>query len=233
MGKRPWDGVVPEEVRRFYEGSGFGRRVGFGQRPAVLVIDMQYIFVGDRPAPVAQSREEFPLSCGEAGWQAAARIQELLAVARERGVPIVYTLYERQPFERNLWRLKQSRAAAQSPTAGQWGLEVVKDIAPQEGDFVISKKRSSSFFGTTLLSYLNYLQVDTLIITGGTTSACVRSTVLDASQYNFHPIVVEECVFDRVEFIHAVNLYDIDTKFGDVVTLEEAKEYLRNLPVGR
>jgi nicotinamidase-related amidase len=106
---------------------------------------------------------------------------------------------------------------------------IVKEIAPQEGDVIIRKKRSSAFFGTPLLSYLHHMNVDTLLITGCTTGSCVRTTVLDASQNNFYPVIVEECVFDRSWIMHAFNLFEMDVKWADVVTLYHVQEYLRGL----
>ena len=106
---------------------------------------------------------------------------------------------------------------------------IVKEIAPHKGDVIIRKKRSSAFFGTPLLSYLHHMEVDTLLITGCTTGSCVRSTVLDASQNNFYPVIVEECVFDRSWIMHAFNLFEMDVKWADVAPVGGVKEYLRSL----
>lgn len=233
MGK-VWDSVIPRDMLSLYEEAGFGRRTGFGKKPAVLVVDMQYSTIGDVSEPVLQSiRKKYPASSGERGWAAVPKIQALLSAAREKNVPVIYTCYQREAFDRDIWKSKMSPKLAQSviPSSGQkggpQGTDFVKEIAPCEKDIVITKKRTSAFFGTTLIAYLNKFQADTLIITGGVTSSCIHNTVVDASQNNYYTIVVEECVFDRHPFIHAVSLCDIDAKWCDVISLEEVKAYLQ------
>ncbi len=106
------------------------------------------------------------------------------------------------------------------------GNAIVREIAPHEGDIVILKDKPSVFFGTPLMSYLHELQVDMLLVAGTTTSGCVRATVVDAFSYNFKVVVVEECVFDRGQASHKVNLFDMQAKYADVVPLEAALRYL-------
>lgn len=233
MTRRIWDDIVPDDIKKLYLKVGLSGRCGFGARPAILLIDMVYNSVGDKPEPVMKSIEKYPFSCGEAGWAAVARIKELLIIAREKTIPIIYTIYEKEPFEKGMWKSKLSPTMLQSALPQARGTQIIDDIAPQTGDIIINKKRQSAFFGTALLSYLNHLQVDTLIITGCATSSCVRTTAADASQYNYYCIAVEECIFDRHPFIHAVTLFDIDAKLADVVSIEQAKSYLRGLPARR
>ncbi len=223
-----WRDLIPEEAKRVYQGAGFGARLGFGRRPALLVIDMQVAQIGDKPEPVLESVRKYPLSAGEAGWAALEKISELLKEARMSGIPIIYTMIEHEPFDRGLWKSKMPPSGKPSETAAE-ARAIVKEIAPQQGDVVIRKKRSSAFFGTPLLSYLHQTGVDTLLITGCTTGSCVRATVLDASQNNFYPAIVEECVFDRSPIMHAFNLFEMDVKWADVVPVTEVKEYLRGL----
>jgi nicotinamidase-related amidase len=223
-----WRDLIPEEVKEIYRGARFGGRLGFGVWPALIVVDMQVAQIGDRPEPVLESVRKYPLSAGEAGWFALEKIKELIKEARKARIPIFYTLIEYEPFDRGLWKTKMPPPAK----AGEAPLEakaIVKDIAPEEGDVIIRKKRSSAFFGTPLLSYLHQMNVDTLLITGCTTGSCVRATVLDASQNNFYPVVVEECVFDRSGMMHAFNLFEMDTKWADVVPLDGVKTYLQGL----
>ena len=223
-----WRDLIPEEVKQGYQGAGFGGRLGFGRRPALLVIDMQVAQIGDKPEPVLDSVRKYPLSAGEAGWTALEEIRELLKDARVARIPIIYTLIEHEPFDRGLWKSKMPPSGKPSETAAE-ARAIVKEIAPHKGDVIIRKKRSSAFFGTPLLSYLHHMEVDTLLITGCTTGSCVRSTVLDASQNNFYPVIVEECVFDRSWIMHAFNLFEMDVKWADVVPLDQVKEYLRSL----
>ena len=226
-----WRDLIPEEVKQIYQGAGFGARLGFGKRPALLVIDMQVAQIGDKPEPVLKSVQKYPLSAGEAGWAALEEIKELLQDSRQAGIPIIYTVIEHEPFDRGLWKSKMPPSGKPSETTAE-ARAIVKEIAPQKGDVVIRKKRSSAFFGTPLLSYLHHAGVDTLLITGCTTGSCVRSTVIDTSQNNFYPVIVEECVFDRSWIMHAFNLFEMDVKWADVVALNEVREYLRKLGRG-
>lgn len=224
MTARKWEELIPQEVRGIYGKAGFGRRLGFGRHPAVLVVDMQYNQLGDKPEPVLDSIERYPLSAGEIGWTAIQPIRELLDAARQHRVPIVFTVIEREPFDEGIWKNKMPAAPS---LLGPRGGEIVDELAPLEKEIVIRKKRSSAFFGTSLVSYLHALQVDTLIVSGCTTGSCVRSTVVDASQYNLFPVVVEECVFDRSVVMNAFNLFEMDVKWADVVPLDEVKAYFR------
>jgi len=223
---RKWEELIPQEVRGIYGKAGFGRRLGFGRHPAVLVVDMQYNQLGDKSEPVLDSIERHPLSAGELGWVTIEPIRELLDAARQQQVPVIFTVIEREPFDDGIWKNKTPAAPS---LLGPRGSEIVDELAPRKKEIVIRKKRSSAFFGTSLVSYLHAFQVDTLIISGCTTGSCVRSTVLDASQYNLFPIVVEECVFDRSLVMNAFNLFEMDVKWADVVALDEVKAYFRTL----
>ncbi|MEK7281157.1 MAG: isochorismatase family protein, partial [Chloroflexota bacterium] len=98
-----------------------------------------------------------------------------------------------------------------------------------EGDIVIYKPKASAFFGTPLASLLNALRVDTVLCCGTSTSGCVRASVIDANSYNFHVAVIEECTFDRSQVSHKVNLFDMNAKYADVISLQEAREYITSL----
>jgi nicotinamidase-related amidase len=146
-------------------------------------------------------------------------------------VPIFYsTAPSRQTvLTAGRWHGKNSRGTEDFHSQAQDGNEIVHEIAPQDGDIVILKDKPSVFFGTPLMSYLHELQVDTLLVAGTTTSGCVRATVVDAFSYNFKVAVVEECVFDRGQTSHKVNLFDMQAKYADVVPLEAALSYLDEL----
>ncbi len=228
MENRNWREVIPEEVKEVYRRAGFGGRLGLGERPALLVIDMQVAQIGDKPEAVLDSVRRYPLSAGAPGWAALEKISELLQESRRAGIPVIYTMIEHEPFEKGLWKNKMPPSGKPSITSAE-AKAIVKEIAPEKHDVIIRKKRSSAFFGTPLLSYLHHMRVDTLLITGCTTGSCVRTTVLDASQNNFYSAVVEECVFDRSWIMHAFNLFEIDAKWADVLTLAEVKKYLGEL----
>jgi nicotinamidase-related amidase len=111
-------------------------------------------------------------------------------------------------------------------------MEIVKEIAPQASDIVIHKPKPSGFFGTPLQSVLNDYGVDTLLVTGGSTSGCVRATVIDAFSFNYFVAVVEEGTFDRIQLSHKANLLDMNIKYADVMKAEDVAHYLDSLPTG-
>ncbi len=216
---RPWDGIVSEEEQKAYRAAGFGAPQGMGERPALLIIDVQYRTVGTERKPFWQAIEEFPTSCGDVGWAAVDHIQPLLAAFRARGLPVLY------PHVAPKKSYDGGRLAEKIPsimTIPAKGYEFVAEIAPAEGDILLPKKHPSAFFATALTSHLIDLNVDTLFVAGCTTSGCVRGTVVDAFAYNFRVVVPEECVYDRSRVSHAVNLFDMASKYADVMPLAEA-----------
>ena len=230
-----WDQFLTQRDREVFAGAGYGRRAGWGERPVVLVVDVNYNFVGDRPEPIQESINRWRNSCGEQGWQAVERIAVLLEAARSRRVPIIYsTAMDVRPdgFERGRWKDKNSRNPEDWVAHRSAGNAIVAPIAPRPEDVVIRKDKPSVFFGTLLASFLVDLQADSLIVCGTTTSGCVRASVVDAFSYNYRISIVEECTFDRGEASHAINLFDMGQKYADVVSLGETVEYLRRLPEG-
>ena len=149
---------------------------------------------------------------------------------REKQVPTFYTTGElrKDALDAGRWASKNARAL-ESPEHQEKGNEIVKEIAPIDRDIVIKKQKPSAFFGTPIMSFLNDLHIDTLLIAGTTTSGCVRGTVIDGFSYNFNVAVIEECTFDRGQASHALNLFDMNQKYANVITLEEAKKYLYQL----
>jgi maleamate amidohydrolase len=229
---RVWDDLLSEQDRAVYQDSGHGVRGGGGRRPALLVIDVTYEFVGDRPEPILESIKRFPNSCGEIGWRGMEYIGELQNLCRELQVPIFFTkgMDERSPITLGnwAWRMpegKEAKIESYSDISNQ----IPDIIAPAPGEVVIQKTKPSGFFGTPLASYLVGLGVDTVLVTGTTTSGCVRATVLDAFSNNFRTLVVEEGCFDRGEMPHKANLFDMNAKYADVISVDEAKTYLRSV----
>src|SRR5438105_13711446 len=205
-------------VDRYYKERGlFQGRFGFGQRPALVVIDMAYGWTD--PAYAG----------GSARLDAAIKaIRQLLPVAREKRIPIIYTT---SPF-----RDKPQPKSAEdfSPGFRTWdprACEIDERVAPQPSDLVIRKPHASAFAGTFLIGHLVGHQTDTLLITGCSTSACVRATATDAKSFQLRPIIVREAVQDRSEIAHEWTLFDIQARFADVVGLEEALAYLKSLSV--
>jgi nicotinamidase-related amidase len=133
-------------------------------------------------------------------------------------------------FETGRWKDKIPSIADKASYIGNRGTESIESIAPQPGDVVVSKRYASAFFGTPMMTYLNDLDRDTLIVTGCTTSGCVRATVADAFSYAFNVVVVADGVYDRGEASHAINLFDMDQKYADVLSSEAVIKYLEALP---
>lgn len=223
-----WDKFLTDRDKAVFAKSGYGSRQGFGDSPALLVVDVTYAFAGDRREPILRSIERYRTACGEEGWAAVDQIRTLLGAARSAGVPVVYTrgIDRRGEDDAGRWASKNARAAEDYRSDGGRRNEIVEPIAPQPNDVVIAKAKPSAFFGTPLLSYLIQWRVDTLLVTGGTTSGCVRATVVDAFSYNFRVAVVEEACFDRGQASHALNLFDMNAKYADVVCASEALAYL-------
>jgi nicotinamidase-related amidase len=231
-----WDDLLSEHEREVYGGAGYEKRIGFGKRPALLIIDMTYSFLGDKPEPVAESIKRFPQSCGEVGWKAIQQLTPLLPLARAKGVPLIYTdrTHEIKKPVNAFSRLvrKWDDLSFSSPEMGQAerGHCIVKEIAPELDDIIIFKEGASAFFGTQLISLLISHRIDTLLVCGTTTSGCVRASVIDAAQYGLKVSVIQEGVFDRIELSHKVNLFDMNAKYADVISIDEAKDYLTQIP---
>jgi nicotinamidase-related amidase len=224
---KPWDTVISEEEQRAYRAAGFGNPSGVGERPALLIIDVQYRTVGTEPKPFWEAIKEFPTSCGEIGWNAMGKIVLLLAEFRANGWPVLYPHVAPKNKATDSGRLAQKVPAIMDVAAK--GYEFPAEIAPREGDVLIPKKHPSAFFATPLASHLIDLGADTLVVTGCTTSGCVRGSVLDAFAYNFRALVPQDAVYDRCATSHAVNLFDMAAKYADVATTAEIMERLRPL----
>ena len=229
MGTKPWDGIISEEEQKAYNAAGFGRPSGIGRRPALLIIDVQYRTIGTSPKPFWESIREFPTSCGDVGWNAMRNIATLLAEFRRNGWPVLYPHVAPKNKATDGGRLAQKVPSIMD--IPEKGYEFPPEIAPREGDVLIPKKHPSAFFATPLVSHLVDLQADTLVVTGCTTSGCVRGSVVDGFAYNFRVLVPSDGVYDRSATSHAVNLFDMASKYADVGTTAEILERLR--PLGK
>jgi nicotinamidase-related amidase len=222
-----WRSAIPSADWELYELAGFGRSVGLGSKPALLIIDVQYRTVGETPLPLAESMQTYYLtSCGQAGWDAVTSIEPLLAAARAARVPVVY------PHVAPKESIDAGRTGEKIPSlmaVPSRGYEFVREVCPRQGDLLIPKRHPSAFFGTALVSYLIDLGVDSVILTGCTTSGCVRASASDAFAYNFNCAVVEDCVYDRSQTSHNVNLFDIQSKYADVISADDAIAYIDGL----
>ena len=225
---RPWDGIISDDEQKAYRTAGFGKPTGMGTRPALLIIDVQYRTTGTVEKPFWEAIKEFPTSCGDVAWNAVRHIQPILALFREKNWPVLY------PHVAPKKAYDGGRLAAKVPsimTIPEKGYEFVEEVAPVDGDILVPKKQPSAFFGTALTSYLIDVDADTLVVTGCTTSGCVRSSVVDAFAYNYRVAVPEEAVYDRSRVSHAVNLFDMSEKYADVMPSSDLMTKLSGIPV--
>jgi maleamate amidohydrolase len=212
--------MASEDKSQIYQHSGLGHRIGFGKRPALLIIDMQIGFTAPEKSPLADNLD----------GQVDA-IYRLLVPMRAKGWPVVYTIIAYEPgsqADAGLW-------AAKAPTLrnlkiGSELAELDPRIPRTPQDLLIVKRYPSAFFGTHLASTMTSMGLDTLIVTGCTTSGCVRASVVDALSHGFRPIIPEESVGDRAQDPHEANLFDMDSKYGDVMPLSEVLAYIDALP---
>ena len=236
MAERIWDSFLTERDKAVFEASGYGAQGGFGERPALLVIDVNYNFTGDRPEPILDSIQRWPNSCGEEGWATIPAMQRLLATARKKGIPVIYTTGEVRAdhWDRGSWAWKNSRTSHPVPSreTNQDGNEILPDVAPEPQDIVIKKLKPSGFFGTNMDSFLTLLAADSVVIVGTTTSGCVRATAIDAFSNNYRVAIVEDACFDRSQASHAINLCDLNAKYADVISSEDVVQYFEGLPEG-
>lgn len=207
------------EVLRRYAGLEYGLAVGFGARPAVVVVDFTYGFTDPSLSKLASNYD------AELGATA-----QLLACARGKAVPVFFTSIGFRPdlADAGAWPLKHP--SLRELVEGSRATEIDSRLSPMPSEPVILKKYPSAFFGTPLASMLVKRCIDTVIICGCTTSGCVRATVVDALSHGYRVVVPRECVGDRFYAVHVANLIDISNKYADVVNLQTVLEYLGQLP---
>ena len=207
-----------DDAREVYERARLGGSVTLGERPAVLVVDFSCGFTDPECALGADMTDEV---------EATKRVLDL---ARARGLPVIFTSIGFEPSLKDggLW-LQKAPALADLQLGGQW-VAIDPRLEPREDETVVLKKGASAFFGTNLAAILISQGVDTVILCGATTSGCVRATAVDLLQHGFPTLVPRECVGDRAQAPHEANLFDIQAKYADVVSLEDALGYLESVP---
>lgn len=212
----PWDDLLSAQDRAVIEQAGYGRQGasswdsrGVGTRPALIVIDMQRFIVG-RDVPILEAIGDHRAAMGSIAWRALEHITPFVEACRAAHIPAIYT-----------------RVIPAGRDPGEPDLALVDALQPQPEDVIIDKRYASAFHGTDLLARLRQQGIDTLIVTGNSTSGCVRATVVDARQHGIHPIVPIECVFDRIEASHKINLLDMWMKYAAVMPATDALDYVR------
>jgi nicotinamidase-related amidase len=207
-----WKDVIGPEVLAIYE--PYRRNLRLPSRPALLAVDLyRLVYRGGAKPP--HELLDYPNTCGIYAWNAIEPTKRLFAAARTAGLPIIYLTSSTRP--KRVQSTKRRPITEDIPDA----YEIFEAFTPEPDDIIFRKERASGFAGTPLLATLNELDVDGLIVCGESTSGCVRATVVDAYSSGYHVSVVEECVFDRAEINHKVNLFDMHHKYADVMTLDE------------
>jgi maleamate amidohydrolase len=232
-----WEPFLTDQDRAHLAGSGWGKaeQFGFGTRPALLIIDDYYSVLGLDREPLMESVRKWPMSCGLAGWEAIDRTAVLLASARRNGIPVIHVKGLENFPSSGVGGVQTSRLPSEelTPEEVARGGQIVDELAPIDGELVIEKAAASAFHGTPLVFHLNALGVDTVIAVGETTSGCVRASVVDGRTFRYRMGVVPECCFDRTEAAHAINLFDMHTKYADLVDVEGADKYFEQVAADR
>lgn len=221
MSVRIWDRYLTD-LDQAHLALSRDRRVGFGSRPALLLVDLYRAVFGDRSEPLLEAVKTWPSSCGLAGWAALPHIQSVLNAARAAHIPVVHIT---MLSDSGMLGWYEAAHRDTSPTARldeaarerrRRSAEIIDEVKPIEGEVVLKKTGPSAFFGTPLAAHLTMHSIDTLIVCGEATSGCVRASVVDAAAHRYRVQVVEEGVFDRHEATHAINLFDMHQKYADV-----------------
>jgi maleamate amidohydrolase len=208
---------VSDDTSQIYERARLGQSVTLGSRPAVLVVDFSRGFTDPECTMGSDLTGEV---------EATTRV---LAAAREKGIPVIFTTigFESNLKDGSLW-LQKAPGLAELQVGGKW-VEIDSRLERQEDEVVILKKGASAFFGTNLPSILVSQNVNTIVLCGATTSGCIRATAVDLLQYGYPTLVPRECVGDRAQAPHEANLVDIQAKYADIVSIEDALSYLESV----
>jgi maleamate amidohydrolase len=206
-----------EEARRVYTAARLGQAVTMGDRPAVLVVDFSCGFTDPACALGSDLSAEVEAT------------RRLLDAARAKGLPVIFTTIGFEPSlaDGGLW-LQKVPALGDLQVGGDW-VEIDPRLERREDETVVLKKGASAFFGTNLAAILVSQRIDSVVLCGATTSGCIRATAIDLLQHGFPTLVPRECVGDRAQAPHEANLFDIQAKYADVVSLDEALAYIESV----
>jgi nicotinamidase-related amidase len=219
-----WKDVVPEADMRIY--APYARETAVGVNAALLCIDLYNQVYDGGARPPIEVAAQFPSSCGIYAHQAVEPTKRLIAAARRAGLPIFFCTQDVRSHARPAGAVSTKRRG-RAMTADNYA--IYKEFALRDTDIMIFKQRASAFQGTPIVSHLNVLGVQSLIVCGEATSGCVRASVVDAYSIGFNVALVEECTFDQTELTHKVNLFDMHHKYADVMHLAEVETHLDGL----
>ena len=208
---------LPDNLQKNYQGV-WGNRIGFGKKPVLLLVDFMQSY----------TIETEPLFAPDV-IKAVQETQDVLNLAREQDILVIHTniMYHPNQLDGGVWVKKSPVMAAMVATNP--ATQFCPEVKPLDGELVITKNYASAFFGTSLASILSAQAIDTIVIVGCSTSGCVRATAVDSVQHGFRTIVIRDCVGDRHQAPHEANLFDIDSKYGDVVSKQETLDYFQKI----
>ncbi|HEY8580596.1 MAG TPA: isochorismatase family protein [Beijerinckiaceae bacterium] len=220
---KDWMKIVPADERKAYEQGGFMTAGEIGERPALVVVDVTMGFCGTPGKTLEEAIQEYGPACGPVSWETMPRIAKLVQLFRDLDRPVVFT--RSHPTD-TLYSGKATKSKRVSPHLPAGFNDFPEEIAPREDEWVLEKTKASAFFQTPLASYFVREEVDTVVLCGVSTSGCVRASTVDCFSNGFNTVVVDDCCFDRSHFAHCANLFDINAKYGTVVSLEELEKQL-------
>lgn len=213
-----WRTMIPESEHRFFKKAGFMGTLKPGRKAGLIVVDVTMGFCGSKGLTLDEAVAEYPTACGPSSWVAMPKIARLIGLFREAGLPIVYSLAN-LPDSVFAGNATKSGTGSRKTTYNDFPSE----ITPTKADWVLAKTKASAFFQTSLTAYLIKEGVDTLVFCGVSTSGCVRASVVDGFSHGFQTFVVDECCFDRSEYAHAANLFDMQAKYAVVQSLAQTE----------
>ncbi len=214
-----WLNLIPEEELKGYERFGFGQRIGFGKKVCLMIVDLNNVY----------TNKESTFVYGNLMNRALVNTATMLKTCREKNIPVIYVRSRRDRPSLLGIQAKKWKTVSNANLHKKDCYEFDKSIEPKDDDIIIEKSKPSAFFNTTLENDLKFMGIDTILICGTSTSGCIRSTVMDAFYRDYHIIVPEECCGDRSNHAHINNLFDIDMKYGDVMSMEEVLEVVKKM----
>lgn len=226
--RRAWEALLSSQDREVIARTAYGQFQGWGERPALVLVDFQYAYLG-LDEPILDQLDKWPTAGGDGAWRALRTVLPVVATARSAGVPVICSRIGYPPEEALTNPFSTKRGAGGLFVLGGEGTELPEELRLREGEILLTKTGASAFYGTDLEQVLARKGVDTLLVAGVSTSGCIRATVVDSAARGFRTIVIADGVADRIELSHCVTLFDIWMKYGDLVTAAEAVDHLASL----
>jgi nicotinamidase-related amidase len=214
---KDWMKLIPEADLATYRAGGFLGEMKFGERTALIVVDVTLGFCGSPGLTLEQAIAQYATACGPVSWETMPRIAKLIELFRARKLPVVFTRADLPGNDYAGRATKSNRGGRPNPGYNDFP----KEVTPRDDEWVLHKTKASGFFQTPLTAYLVKQGVDTVVVCGVSTSGCVRATAVDAHSNGFATFVVDDCSFDRSWFAHCANLFDLQAKYASVLSLAE------------